>query len=432
MSKKVLKVEHDVHIHIENVRVSRWFFVLLFAIYSITYMTKGCFSGSLADIVAEGVFTNSETGLISAVFYMIYTPLQIVGGIVADKYNPERLIKIGLLGGAVCNAVIFFNQNYYVMLITWAINAVIQFGIWPSIFKIMTSQLYPGDRTEMIFIMSLTATVGLLGTFVLAAAVPRWEYNFAVSAGLLLLCAVMLHIGDRRVDKYVVDDANTSRTEKSQSVAPIMINTGESTASLFRRSGFILMLVPAFVRSAVGQSVKSISPTFIMESFEVAPSTSNLLNILIIIFGVVGTVLVRFVLKNKVKNEVVGIITFMLPALFIAIALLFSSTLWVTIVLLCALALTTTAPSLFISYFNSQFAKYGKNATAAGISNAASSLGVCTASYIYPLLADHMGWTAVIVAWAVFMIVSLVVLAITLPISLKFAKVESANNVHGI
>ncbi len=425
MSKNTLKVEHDVHIHIENVRVSRWFFVLLFSIYSITYMTKGCFSGSLADIVAEGVLTKSETGLISAVFYMIYTPMQIVGGVVADKYNPERLIKIGLLGGALCNAVIFFNQNYYVMLITWAINAVVQFGIWPSIFKIMTSQLYPGDRTEMIFIMSLTVTVGLLGTFVLAAVVPGWEYNFAVSAALLLLCALMLHFADRRVNKYVVDDADTEKSQRAEA-APLLINTGESTASLFWRSGFILMLVPAFVRSAVGQSVKSISPTFIMETFDVTPSTSNLLNILIIIFGVVGTVSVRFGLKGRVKNEVVGIITFMLPALLLAIALLCTSTLWVTMVLLCALALTTTAPSLLISYFNSQFAKYGKNATAAGISNAASSFGVCIASYIYPLLADCMGWTAVIVAWAAFMLVSIAVLAITLPISLKFAKDESA------
>ena len=199
MENNKINVERDIGIHVENKSASRRYFAFLFALYSITYMTKGCFSGSLADIVSEGILTKSETGLISAVFYLIYTPFQIIGGLAADRYSPEKLIKIGLIGGAVANAVIFFNQNYYVMLITWGLNAIVQFGLWPSIFKIMTSQLYQGDRTEMIFIMSLSATVGLLGTFVTAAVVPAWQYNFAISSVLLLLLAVILHFADKRL-----------------------------------------------------------------------------------------------------------------------------------------------------------------------------------------------------------------------------------------
>ena len=45
----------------------------------------------------EGAMTKSQTGLITAVFYLVYAPLQVVGGIFADKYDPEKLIKIGLM-----------------------------------------------------------------------------------------------------------------------------------------------------------------------------------------------------------------------------------------------------------------------------------------------------------------------------------------------
>ena len=110
MSK--INVEHDINIHLENRRVSRCFFVFIFTMYTLVCMTKNCFNGALADIVSEGVLTKSQTGLITAMFYIVYTPLHIVGGIAADKFSPERMIKIGLIGGAIANAVIFFNHNY--------------------------------------------------------------------------------------------------------------------------------------------------------------------------------------------------------------------------------------------------------------------------------------------------------------------------------
>ena len=62
-------------------------FLLLFIVYALIYLTKNCFSAAMAPIVAEGIMTKSETGLIAAVFYLIYAPFQIVGGFAADRYS---------------------------------------------------------------------------------------------------------------------------------------------------------------------------------------------------------------------------------------------------------------------------------------------------------------------------------------------------------
>jgi sugar phosphate permease len=105
----------DNRIHLENKRISRLFFAFLFLLYALVYMTKNCFGAALADIVNDGVLTKSQTGLISGTFYLVYAPLQIVGGIVTDRYNPERLITVGLVGGALANAVIFFNHNFLII-----------------------------------------------------------------------------------------------------------------------------------------------------------------------------------------------------------------------------------------------------------------------------------------------------------------------------
>lgn len=185
MAKTQFNVERDTHIHFESKPASRHFFIFLFALYTIVCMTKNCFNAALADIVNEGILTKSQTGSIIAAFYIVYAPLQVVGGVAADRFSPHLLIKIGLIGSALANAVIFFNQNYYIMLVTWVLNAIIQFALWASVFKIMTSELCRSDRKQMIFYMSLSSTVGLLGNYLLAAFLSSWEYNFAISSALL-------------------------------------------------------------------------------------------------------------------------------------------------------------------------------------------------------------------------------------------------------
>lgn len=174
--------------------------------YALVYMTKNCFNGALAAIVEDGVLTKSQTGLITALFYIVYTPLQIVGGIVVDKFSPELMIKIGLVGGAVANAVIFFNHNYYVMLIAWTLNAVVQFALWPATYKIISSQLCRSDRTYMIFLITLATSLGLVFSYAVAAILPSWEYNFVFSAIVLLVLAIVLHAYDRRLNKFMKPD----------------------------------------------------------------------------------------------------------------------------------------------------------------------------------------------------------------------------------
>ncbi len=73
-------------------------------------------------IVDRVLITKFETGVITAMSYVSHSIMQIVGGVVIDKINQERFITIGLLGAAASNIVIYFNQNYVVMLLAWSFN----------------------------------------------------------------------------------------------------------------------------------------------------------------------------------------------------------------------------------------------------------------------------------------------------------------------
>ena len=349
-----LNIEHDINIHLENKKTSRKFFLYIFMMYTFVYMTKNCFNGALADIVSEGVLTKSQTGLITAVFYIVYTPLQILGGIVADKLSPELMIKISLIGSAVANAIIFFNHNYYVMLIVWTLNAVVQFALWPSTYKIITSQLCRSDINTMIFLISITSSLGLLFSYVIAAIVPSWEYNFAISAAVLLILAVLLHIYDRHLDGYIIPDRISNNISCGGS------ENKSSWLSIFWKSGFLILLIVVLVRSAVGQGIKTISPIMFVETYGVKTYVGNLLNTLIIICGLLGTLLVKFVLYPRIiKSDTTGMIIMMSLSLVFSILLALIPNMMATLITLCLMAVTTTAMSLFISYFNARFSKYG-------------------------------------------------------------------------
>ena len=171
----------DTDVHLENKRISRIFFAFIWIAYALVYMTKSSFSGALSAIVAEGELTLTQASLINAAFYGVYTPLQILGGVFADKYNPQRLILVGLVGSSVANLVIFLNQSFYVMLAAWIFNAIIQFALWPAIYKIISSQLVRSDRANMMFFISFASSGGLLVNYAVSAAIPRWNYSFAIS-----------------------------------------------------------------------------------------------------------------------------------------------------------------------------------------------------------------------------------------------------------
>ncbi len=417
-----MKVMSDINIHLEDKRESRHFFVFLWLMYAVVYMTKNCFSGALSAIVEEGSLTLAQTTFISAAFYIVYTPLQILGGIVSDKYSPEKMITIGLLGGAVCNTVIYFNQNYYVMLAAWVFNAIIQFALWPSVFKIMSSQLVRSDRGRMIFYMSFANSGGLIMTYVVSAFLTDWRDNFLISAIVLVISAVILLIYCKHLNPIMKNDKVT--------VAAVSDDGDEkkkiSTVKLFLGSGFFTLLFAVLLRTMVENGTKTLSPTMLMQSYDtISALTGNLLNIFIILAGIVGTLLIKLVLYPRIiKNEATAFLAMMIIALPFAVILRFVGELpvWLVILSLCMISMSMSATHLLTQYFNMLYIPYGKNGTAAGILNAGASFGLVLQYCVFGSVAQNHGWQTVTTIWIVMTVLGIAACLLTVVPARRFKK----------
>ena len=419
-----IHVEKDINIHLENKKVSMHFFWFMWLIYAVVSMTKNCFSAAMAGIVANGIMDMTETELITSMFYVVYTPMQIVG-ICSDRYSPEKLLKIGLVGGAVANAVIFFfSGNYTVMMVTWLANAAIQFGVWPSIFKIISSQCARSERPKMLFLISLSYSAGLFMSYGIGAILTDWRMNFSISAVALFALAVALHFYDKHIDKYMKWDKEIPTIEAKEGARPIGV------FKLFLTSGFFLILIIIVLRDSFGTIVRRIAATMLTQQFEMDPSVSTLMSMLIVGTSVIGFIIIREMLHHKViKNFVVGIIAALGISLVIAVLFIFADTISTSVISMCLMAGISTTTGLLTNTINSTYAKYGKNATAAGLANAASACG-----YVAPLLAVMLqektgSWNSVKILLIVIVALSVLTSVVLLPIYNRFNKREAENKI---
>lgn len=411
--------------HLEDRKKSLLLFWTVFLMYVLVYMTKNCFSAAMASIVDAGVLTKSQTGLITAAFYLVYTPLQVVGGVVADRFKPDLLIKIGLVGGAIANGIIFFNQNYIVILITWVFNAIVQFGIWPGVFKIISSQLVPEQRSRAAFFMSFSSALGLMVAYIVAAMVRRWEDNFIISSVVLFLLTAFFHLVTKRIEPYMVSDTVPRGIHSDKPIE--LTKHPMSAGKLLMLGGIVFVTLYILLRSTVENGLKTLSATMLMESYEqVSPAIGNLLNTLVILSGIIGTVIVRVVLCRLIKDELVATALLLVLCLPFTAILHFvgSCSVGLAVASLCVIVAALNGTHYLVLAYSLRFTRYNLNGTVAGITNAAGAFGIVIQSYGYTKLAEMTSWNTVALVWLTVIGTSLLLIVVALPSWRRFKALE--------
>ncbi len=391
-------------------------FVLVFAVFGFLNMATNCYSAAMAEIVNEGIMTKSQTGLITAVFYLVYAPFQIVGGIAADRYSPSRLIFIGLVGAGAANLFIYFVQDYEIMMLIWALSGVVQFGVWPSIFRIVTTQLVPNHRIKCMFYITMSSVFGLLISYLCTIMVNHWKDNFLVSSFSLFFMAILFAPCYYKLEKKM-------KPEK----AIMTENSGKAKAGwkLYVLSGVPLLLIAYMIHSMLNLGIKALTPVMLMESYQtVTPVIGNALNIILIAVGPIGLILSRIRMFQAFNP--VRIISFFFGCSIPLLALImYVGTIPILLIILALsiLAILIAMLSMFFSYISVGFAKFGSVATLSGLFNCMASLGIVIANFWFAKLADNAGWGITTGIWLILGIAALIMSMVTVPLWKRFLKV---------
>ncbi len=392
-------------------------FVLIFIVYSFVYMTKNCYSAAMASIVNEGVMTKSETGLISAAFYLVYAIFQVFGGFAADKYSPAKLLLIGVVGAGVSNLLIyFFADSYIAMIIIWSFNAAIQFGVWPAVFKIVTTQLAEVTRVKYMIYISISSTAGLLISYICAMFIKNWKNNFLMSAIVLFISAIFFYFGYNKLEKKM---AYIEPYEEKKEDTP---KTEVKLIPLLLKAGVPMLLIISVIYNILNLGLKSLTPVMLMESYDsITPTIANGLNLFLVAAAPAGVIIARSKLFSKVNAVTTVTILLALSVPFLIVVALVGSVPAVLVVISLVLIMVFVATiAQYFSYISFAFNKVGRTATLSGIFNAMAALGLVIANYGFAKMADLFGWAVTTKTWVIITVVALVLALITIPFWKKF------------
>ena len=391
-------------------------FFAVFLLYSVVSMSRNCFSAALAAIVKEGFLTKTQTGTINASFWFFYAIFQIPGGIAAGKCKSDKLIFYGVMGAALTNLVLYFSHNYYIITVSWSLNAIFQFAVWPSIFKILSNELREKDRYNALVNISIGVVAGQAFSYIVAAVVKRWETIFLISSSMLALSAVFLHTVYKTLEKknaFVTEKKKTEVREKADKryIFPLMVKSG------------VLVYLPIIIfHSFVNYGFKVYSPVIMVELFpDISVSISNILGGIVAVSTVFGIMLMRSIYPNVIKISTLAVALFLSVVLAACSFMIHTKTWWVLFALIVFSIIPLNGVTQIINIIiPRKFSKYSAEVLFAGIINSVVSIGALISNFGVGFLADRLEWVVIFRIFAVLLTVSIALLLIITPKWRKF------------
>ena len=392
--------------HLESKSLSVILFIIIFLMYSIVYMTKNMFSSAMATIVEEGIMTKSQTGAISGMFWLVYAIFQVFGGFAADKYSPAKLISIGIAGSIVSNIIIYLYPTYPVIMGAWIFNAIIQFGIWPGIFKIVSTELKESFRSTGMFWILFPTSVGLALSMLVASYVTNWLDNFFVAIISLTFSLVLWIVSYGLISRKMVTEGilktHTKKQEHPKQIA--------SMKFVIFGTGLISIIIVSFMRTMVDNGIKMMTPVMLMESYANMPGAiATRMSVILVVFSTLGVFITGLVRKWITTNEVtgtLGMLAISIPALILSFFVGKIHYLAVLAGLSIAVAFVHSAAPMTGSFAAMRFNIYGRGGTVSGIINATAAIGNVVASYVFAKIAEFAPWSSVVLIWIIGLAVS--------------------------
>lgn len=94
--------------------------------YALFYFTRKSFNAAAPEILASGVMTRTDIGLLATLFYITYGLSKFFSGIVSDRSNARYFMGSGLIATGVVNILFGFSTSLWAFALLWALNAFFQ------------------------------------------------------------------------------------------------------------------------------------------------------------------------------------------------------------------------------------------------------------------------------------------------------------------
>lgn len=176
-------------------RRMRWSVFLSATIgYGLYYVCRLSFNVVKKPLVSEGVFTESELGVIGSCLFFSYAVGKFVNGFLADRINIRKFMAAGLFVSALVNLLLGYTTAFYLFAVLWGIKGWVQSMGAPSCVVSLSRWYTNKERGSFYGFWSASHNIGEALTFLFIAFLATafgWQWGFW-GAGLIGLAGALL------------------------------------------------------------------------------------------------------------------------------------------------------------------------------------------------------------------------------------------------
>jgi OPA family sugar phosphate sensor protein UhpC-like MFS transporter len=180
--------------------------------YGMYYVCRLSMNVIRKPIVDEGLFSETQLGLIGSSMLFVYAIGKLSNGFIADRSNVKRLMSTGLFITALINLCLGFTSSFYVFVLLWGVNGWVQSMGAASGVVNMTRWVDAKKRGSYYGIWSASHNLGEALTFIsIAILVSHFSWRSGMIGagiiGLLYFFVMITFMHDTPQSKGLLLDA---------------------------------------------------------------------------------------------------------------------------------------------------------------------------------------------------------------------------------
>ena len=162
--------------------------------YGMYYVCRLSLNVVKKPIVEEGIFSETELGIIGSVLFFTYAIGKFTNGFLADRSNINRFMTTGLLVTALVNLCLGFVHSFILFAILWGISGWFQSMGAASCVVGLSRWFTDKQRGSFYGFWSASHNIGEAMTFIIIASIVSafgWRYGF-FGVGLVGLAGALI------------------------------------------------------------------------------------------------------------------------------------------------------------------------------------------------------------------------------------------------
>ncbi len=176
----------------DTFRRAQWKMLLVVMLcYMFFYTGRHNFGWAAQSLAAELGVTYSMVGWISFAMLIGYALGQLVNGNLADHFSPRIMVPLGGALSVVCNMLISFANDYYLILLLWALNGFFQSMAWAPGSRLISNWWGREEKGKAYGFYTMAAGSSSVITFLLSIILLQqgleWRWLFRLPVLLLLV-----------------------------------------------------------------------------------------------------------------------------------------------------------------------------------------------------------------------------------------------------